>query len=110
MIALLIGALLGAAFTFMQKVFAHYNLIRSNDPLLKGIDFGDFFYSKFFSRHRFKVMVKLYSLRFINDANHQLIDPNGDVVRINRYIRLTFLFVAISVFILVVGFLTGLIK
>lgn len=104
---LLIVFLLLAVLMFTLKIFAHYNFIRSSDDELKHVGFGDFFYSKFFSKKRILTWMTLYSLRFIKKQNSQLMETNGDIETINRYIRLFIAFIVSAMTILVIGLLTG---
>jgi hypothetical protein len=107
MIILLILSLLSAALMLILKVFSHYNLIRNNDADLKNVDFGDFFYSGSFSKKRIITSFKLYSLRLINRSENEFTDFDNDIPKINRYLKLMFIFLVFAVVILSIGLLTG---
>lgn len=107
MVILLMASLFLAALMFMLKIFMHYNLLRSNDDELRDIDFGEFFYSRQFSRKRITVAFKIYSLHFIKNKDNQLVDRNGSIEKINLYVKLILVFIASSVLILAIGLFTG---
>jgi hypothetical protein len=100
-------SLLAAAF-YMQKIFLHYSLIRENDRELRNKDFGDFFYSAYFSKKRILVSLKLSSLRLID--NNTLLDKDNVIPRLNIYIKLVYLFISLAGLTFLIGYLTNTIK
>lgn len=94
------------ALVYMQKILAHYDFIRKNDPSIKNTDFGEFFYKIDFSFSRFRILIKLGSL-----AKVPYYEPDNvtkkDVERINLLIVLTIGMFILSVIVLLIGVLTG---
>lgn len=108
MVILFFALMFLAAVMFLLKVFLHYKVIQDNDRELRKVDFGDFFYSRPFSKKRITVSLQLYSLRLIK--NKQLIDVAGDIEKINNYIKLILFFVALAALILIIDLLSGLVN
>jgi hypothetical protein len=109
MAAFFLILLCSAAVAYMQKIFAHYELLKRVEPKLRNTNFGDFFYGIDFSIWRIKAMAKLGSLIFLRKTSF-IKEHENSVTKINSLIRITLLFIVFALIVLFIGLLTGTIK
>lgn len=93
----------------MQKIFAHYELLRDDDPGLRRMSFGEFFYRIDFSLWRIRIMIKLGSLFLLAQTNSE-VAARKDVATVNLFIKRTLVFIGLALIVLTVGLLTGRIR